>query len=86
VRAQYELTTAVSELVTGAITDIEAIAVRERCSARKVNMTISLAFVAPALVQAAIEGRLPRGIGIARLSDPTAEWSRQHQELGLPVP
>lgn len=43
-------------------------------------------FLAPALVQAAIEGRLPRGIGIARLSDPTAEWSRQHQELGLPVP
>jgi site-specific DNA recombinase len=75
-----------NELVTGAITDIEAIAVRERCSARKVNMTISLAFLAPALVQAAIEGRLPRGIGIARLSDPTAEWSRQHQELGLPVP
>jgi hypothetical protein len=29
---------------------------------RKVNMTISLAFLAPDLVKAAIEGRLPRGI------------------------
>src|SRR5258705_4346421 len=33
-------------------------------------MTISLAFLAPALVKAAIEGRLPRGIGVERLRDP----------------
>ena len=32
----------------------------EQCSIRQVNMTISLAFLAPGLVQAAIEGRLPR--------------------------
>jgi hypothetical protein len=30
-------------------------------------MTISLAFLAPNLVKAAVEGRLPRGIGIERL-------------------
>jgi hypothetical protein len=65
------------------VTDIEAIAARERCSVRKVNMTISLAFLAPDLVQAAVEGRLPRGIGIARLCDPPAEWSRQYRVLGL---
>jgi site-specific DNA recombinase len=34
------------ELTTGAVTDIEAIAARECCSVRKVNMTISLAFLA----------------------------------------
>ena len=33
-------------------------------------MTISLAFLAPNLVKAAVEGRLPRGIGIERLRDP----------------
>ena len=55
------------------------------CSARKVNMTISLAFLAPDLVKAAIEGRLPRGMGVARLCDMPAEWSRQHQVLGLPA-
>ena len=47
-------------------------------------MTISLAFLAPDLVKAAIEGRLPRGMGVARLCDLPAEWSRQHQMLGLP--
>jgi site-specific DNA recombinase len=72
-----------NELVTGAAADIEAIAARERCSSRRVNMTISLAFLAPNLVKAAIEGRLPRGIGITRLCDPPAEWSQQHRKLGL---
>jgi hypothetical protein len=42
-------------------------------------MTISLAFLAPDLVKAAIEGRLPSGLGVARLVDAPAEWSRQHQ-------
>jgi DNA invertase Pin-like site-specific DNA recombinase len=74
------------ELTTGAVTDIEAIAARERCSVHKVNMTISLAFLAPNLVKAAIEGRLPRGIGIARLCDPPAEWSCQYRKLGLAHP
>jgi len=71
------------KLVTGAVPDIEAIATRERCSARKVNMTVSLAFLAPDLVKAAIEGRLPRGIGIARLCDPPIEWPSQYRKLGL---
>ena len=50
----------------------------------EVNMTILLAFLAPDLVQAAIAGRLPHGMGVARLADMPAEWSRQHQMLGLP--
>jgi hypothetical protein len=33
-------------------------------------MTVSLAFLAPNLVKAAVEGRLPRGIGVERLRDP----------------
>jgi hypothetical protein len=35
--------------------------------------TISLAFLAPTLVNAAVEGRLPRGIGVTRLRDTPAE-------------
>jgi hypothetical protein len=35
-------------------------------------MTISLAFLAPKLVRAAVEGRLPRGINIERLRDAPA--------------
>ena len=71
------------EIVSGLITDIEQIAARERCSVRQVNMTISLAFLAPDLVRAAVEGRLPRGIGVERLRDAPAEWSRQFEALGL---
>jgi len=32
-----------------------------------------------------IEGRLPRGIGVTRLRDAPAEWSRQYAMLGLPT-
>ena len=74
-----------NELVDDAKANVESIAKRESCSIRKINMTISLAFLAPDLVKAAIEGRLPRGMGVARLVDPPAEWSRQRQMLGLPA-
>lgn len=73
----------VDDLVAGTVPSVEAIASQERCSVRKVNMTISLVFLAPDLVKAAIEGRLPRGLGLARLYDQPAEWSRQRQALGL---
>lgn len=72
-----------NEVTSGAITQAEQIADREKCSVRQVNMTISLAFLAPALIRAAIEGRLPRGIGIERLRDPPAEWALQFEALGL---
>ena len=71
------------EVLTGNAADVEQIAAREKCSARQVNMTISLAFLSPTLVKAAIDGRLPRGVGVARLRDAPAEWSRQHSMLGL---
>jgi site-specific DNA recombinase len=71
-----------SEIEAGAAT-IEAIAAREACSKRHVNMVISLAFLAPSLVKATVEGRLPNGIGVARLFDAPVDWSRQHQMLGL---
>ena len=45
--------------------------------------TVSLAFLAPDLVKAAIDGHLPHGLGIARLCDLPIEWARQHQTLGL---
>ena len=46
--------------------------------------TLSMAFVAPAIVKAAIEGRLPRGIGVAQLRDAPPAWSKQFRQLGLP--
>ena len=74
-----------NELIAEPTTNTESIATRERYSVRKVNMTISLAFLAPDLVRAAIEGQLPHGMGVVRLADLPAEWSRQRQMLGLPT-
>ena len=71
------------ELIADATATPASIARRERCSVRKVNMTISLAFLAPDLVKAAIDGRLPHGMGVTRLADLPAEWREQHQILGL---
>ena len=70
------------EIVAGAVS-VDQIAAREKCSIRQVSMTISLAFLAPTLVQAAVQGRLPRGIGVTRLRDAPAEWSRQYAMLGV---
>jgi hypothetical protein len=72
-----------NELIADPMADAESIATRDGCSVRKVNMTISLAFLAPDLVKAAIEGRLPHGMGVVRLADLPVEWSRQHQMLGI---
>jgi site-specific DNA recombinase len=69
--------------IVSRVASVEEIAARQKCSARHVNMTISMAFIAPGLVKAAIEGRLPRGIGVANLRDAPAEWSLQFERLGL---
>jgi site-specific DNA recombinase len=71
------------DVVLGRVTTIAELRSREKCSTRQINMTISLAFLAPNLVKAAVEGRLPRGIGVERLRDPPTEWSRQFAALGL---
>lgn len=71
------------ELVTGSTPDTQTIAAREHLSLRHVNMTLSLAFLSPALVKAAVEGRLPRGIGVQQLRELPLEWERQLETLGL---
>jgi site-specific DNA recombinase len=72
-----------NELVTSEVVDTIEIAIRERCSVRSVNMTVSLAFLAPSLVRATIDGTLPRGVTYARLCELPAEWPQQYRALGL---
>jgi site-specific DNA recombinase len=71
------------DVVSGRVTTVAELCLREKCSVRQVNMTISLAFLAPNLVKAAVEGRLPRGVGIERLRDLPTEWRLQFEALGL---
>jgi hypothetical protein len=49
-------------------------------------MTLSLAFLAPEIVKAAVEGRLPRGFGLTRLVDLPMAWPDQWPALGLRAP
>jgi hypothetical protein len=71
------------EITTGRVSGPAEIAARESCNVRQVTRTISLAFLAPDLVKAAVEGRLPRGIGLIRLADPPLVWSQQRELLGV---
>jgi hypothetical protein len=45
--------------------------------------TFCIELLAPDIVKAAIDGTLPHGMGVVRLADPPAEWSKQHQMIGL---
>ncbi|HYJ44726.1 MAG TPA: recombinase family protein [Xanthobacteraceae bacterium] len=71
------------ELMSDPAINAESIADREGCTTRQVKMTISLAFLAPDLVKAAIQGQIPHGMGVRRLRDMPSEWHRQRQTLGL---
>jgi site-specific DNA recombinase len=71
------------DVISGRETTVAELCAREKCSVRQVIMTISLAFLTPNLVKAAVEGFLPRGIGIERLRDPPTEWSREFEALRL---
>lgn len=72
-----------NEIVSGEVSTANEIAIREKCSVRQVNLTITLAFLAPGLVKAAIEGRLPRSVGVERLRDAPPQWTEQFAMLGL---
>ena len=74
------------ELTTDSSHTIESIAAREKKTERSIRLTMSLAFLSPALVKAAIDGRLPRGFGVKRLMDLPMAWSDQWSALGLKAP
>ena len=69
------------EVLGGATLD--HIALRERCTKRHIASTIPLALLAPDLVRAVIDARLPRGISTKRIAEPALEWSRQWEMLGV---
>jgi hypothetical protein len=71
-----------NDVVSGQVTTVTQLCTREKWSARHVNISISLAFLAPNLVKAAVEGRLPRGIGVERLRDPPTEMEPAVRSAG----
>ena len=74
------------ELLSNPDMTLEALALREGKTDRSVRMTLSLAFLAPDIVRAAVEGRLPRGYGLKRLVDLPMAWPDQWRAVGLRAP
>jgi hypothetical protein len=70
------------ELTTGRVTSALELAAREGLSERSVRMILSLAFLAPDLVKAAVNGTLTRGTGVTSLAELPAAWTEQHRILG----
>jgi site-specific DNA recombinase len=64
-------------LIAGRFTSTAEIARHERCSERAVRITLSLAFLAPAIVRAAVEGRLPYGLNTSSFSELPILWEEQ---------
>ena len=74
------------ELLYDPTQTIELFAVREGKSERSIRMTLSLAFISPVLAEAEMEGRLPRGFSVKRLTDLPMLWSEQWRTIGLQEP
>jgi site-specific DNA recombinase len=74
------------ELLSDSRLTLESLALREGRTVRSIRMTLSLAFLAPEIVKAAVEGRLPRGFGLKRLVDLPMAWPDQWRTLGLQTP
>jgi hypothetical protein len=72
------------DVVSG--TSLHDIAAREGFTIRHVENTIPLAFLAPDIVRAVVDARLPRGISSRSVADPALEWSRQWSRLGIARP
>jgi site-specific DNA recombinase len=74
------------ELLSDPRLTLESIASRQGKTSRSIRMSLSLAFLAPDIVKAAVEGRLPRGFGLKRLVDLPMAWPDQWCALGLQTP
>jgi len=74
------------ELLSDPHQTLESLASREGKTERSIRMTLSLAFLVPEIVKAAVEGRLPRGFGLTRLVDLPMAWRDQWRALGLQAP
>lgn len=72
-------------IISGKAAGIDAIAAREGLNERSARMTLSLTFLAPDILKAAVDGTLPRGFGVSRLVDMPASWVAERRAAGLPA-
>ena len=72
-----------AQFTTGKVSDIATLARHNDRSEKSIRSLLSLSFLAPDIVDAAISNRLPRGLSISDLTDLPADWSEQRRQLGL---
>jgi hypothetical protein len=73
------------DLRTGAVGSVKEIAAREQIPASEVSRQLPLAFLAPAIVTAILEGRQPVELTAKALKriDLPLDWSEQSRGLGF---
>jgi site-specific DNA recombinase len=60
-----------------------SIAKKNKLSEKSVRSTLSLALLAPDIIEAAIDGRLPSFLTVTQMADLPANWQEQRKVLGL---
>ena len=70
------------ELLSDPDQTLESLALREGKTDRSIRMTLSLAFLAPDIAKAAVDGRLPRDYSLKRFVDLPMAWPDQWQADG----
>ncbi len=63
--------------------DISTIAKENGLADKTIRATLSLALLAPDIVEAAIDARLHRGLTVTQMTGLSADWQQQRQGLGL---
>jgi hypothetical protein len=76
----------VEQLMDGSVLTLTEIAAGEKLSERSVRMTLPLAFLAPEIVQAAVDGTLPHTAGVISLASLPMEWAEQMKQTTFPTP
>ena len=72
-----------TELVDHKDRTISDIATHHELSDRSIRSTISLGLLAPEIVEATIDGRLPYGLTVTQLTNLPLNWTEQKQTLVL---
>jgi ParB-like chromosome segregation protein Spo0J len=87
IRAIERAQTWFKRLVSGNATSIQGIADAENLSSNYVMRLLRLAFLAPDIVEAIVDGHQPLGLSVKKLTNsktlPT-EWAKQRQRFGFP--
>jgi hypothetical protein len=75
-----------SDLASGGVDSVEALAAREEVHPRTVRATLSLAFLAPDLVERALDGDLPAHLGLTTLTRALPPlWEDQRRLWEAPI-